>query len=119
MTHGWNVNSLVSISARVNVRRSDSPHRNACINNLRQIDNATQEWAADNRQGPATTVAYTDIQPYLKGSVTCPAAGSGATFDGSYSLSTVADKPTCKISPTTHQLPADGSSEPHPVRLIL
>jgi hypothetical protein len=81
----------------------------ACINNLRQIDDASQEWALDNRQAPTATVSFTDIQPYLKNAVTCPAAGDSGTFANSYTLTTVSNKPACNLLPATHMLSADGS----------
>ena len=83
---------------------------NACINNLRQIDGATQQWALENKASAAATVSFASIQPYLKNAVTCPAGGSSATFSSSYTLSTVTNKPVCKIVPTgqqAHALPAD------------
>jgi prepilin-type N-terminal cleavage/methylation domain-containing protein len=89
----------------------------ACINNLRQIDDAAQEWALDNRQAPAATVSFPDVQPYLKGAVICPSAGSDSTFADSYTMTTVSNKPVCNLVPTTHVLPPDSSqSGPvHPV----
>ena len=37
----------------------------ACINNLRQIDSAKQQWALENRQTGGATPAQTDLEPYL------------------------------------------------------
>jgi prepilin-type N-terminal cleavage/methylation domain-containing protein len=89
---------------------------NACINNLRQIDDASQEWALENHRGATATVSFTDIQPYLKGAVICPAAGNSATFADSYTLTTISNKPSCNIVPAKHLLPPDGDPvSPHPV----
>ena len=107
------VGLLATIAIPSFVRARTQSQTKACINNLRQIDDASQEWALENRKGPAATLAFSDIQPYLSSSVTCPAAGDGATFGSSYTLSTVADKPTCKISPPTHVLPADSGAAHH------
>src|SRR5947209_5629472 len=74
----------------------------ACLSNQRLSDDATHEWALENLKGPNSTVAVTDIQPYLESSVICPAAGPGATFASAYSVSTVSNKPSCLIAPTTH-----------------
>src|SRR5258708_39804890 len=38
---------------------------NACINNLRQIDGAKQEWALELKQAATASPVGTDIQPYL------------------------------------------------------
>ena len=71
---------------------------NMCINHLRQIDGAIQEWATEHRKTELQPVEYTDISPYLKGSVVCPAGGT--TFLDSYSITTVSEKPVCKRVPS-------------------
>jgi hypothetical protein len=64
---------------------------NACINNLHQIDGATQQWALENNRPAGTRVTMADIQPYLKiKPITCPAGGV-------YTLSTVSSLPTCSV----------------------
>jgi prepilin-type N-terminal cleavage/methylation domain-containing protein len=83
---------------------------NACINNLRQIDDASQEWALENHQAATAPVTFTDIQPYLKGAVLCPAAGVAATFADCYTLTTVSNKPLCKLVPAKHMLDPDSSA---------
>src|SRR4030095_13028590 len=60
---------------------------NVCINNLRQIDAATQQWAMEYKKGPTAAVVDTDVTPYLKNSVICPAGGSA--IGDSYTLTTV------------------------------
>ena len=65
--------------------------RNACINNLRQIDNAKQMWATENKKTDADVPAEADIIPYLnKGTAmpTCPG-------NGKYTLHAVQENPTC------------------------
>lgn len=69
--------TLLAVIAIPNfVRARTQSQLQACINNLRQIDDASQEWALDNHQMATATVSFTDIQPYLKGAILCPAAGS-------------------------------------------
>jgi prepilin-type N-terminal cleavage/methylation domain-containing protein len=106
------ISMLAAIAIPSFVRARGQSQTNACINNLRQIDDASQEWALDNRQSPTATVSFTDIQPYLKNAVTCPAAGDSGTFANSYTLTTVSNKPACQVLPKAHLLPADGSP-PH------
>src|SRR5438445_8235237 len=79
--------------------------QNACINNLRQIDGAIQQWALENKKDSAATVAYTDISGYLKNAVTCPSGGT--TFADSYTVVDVKTKPVCQKIPATHVLPTD------------
>ena len=105
---------LAAIAIPNFVRARATSQANACINNLRQIDGATQQWALENKAGPGSTVSYAKIQPYLRNSVTCPAGGATATFSSSYSVSTVTNKPSCQIGssfqPTAHALPLDTTS---------
>ena len=75
--------------------------RNACINNLRQIDAAKNEWALEKRKAAGTSVAEADIKPYIKldanGNLPrCPAGGT-------YTIGKVGEKPTCSIP--GHELP--------------
>ena len=82
----------------------------ACISNLRQVWGATQQWALDNRMAPDSTVTPEQILPYLKNAVVCPAGGSAATFGSSYTLTTVATLPICRVAPANHVLPPDTSN---------
>jgi prepilin-type N-terminal cleavage/methylation domain-containing protein len=96
---------LAAIAIPNFVRARTQSQKNACINNLRQIDGAVQQWALENKQAPAATVAGTDVFPYLKSAVICPSGGT--TFGDSYTVTTVAAKPTCQKDPTNHILPPD------------
>ena len=101
---------LAAIAIPNFVRARTTSQMNACINNLRQIDGAAQQWALETRQATNATPAFTDISGYLKSAVTCPAGGITATFASSYALSDVSSKPTCKIMSSTHVLAPDTSS---------
>lgn len=98
---------LAAIAIPNFVRARTQSQKNACINNLRQIDGAVQQWALETKQAPDATVAYTDIQGYLKNEVTCPSGGATATFSSSYTLTDVTNKPVCQINATDHILPVD------------
>ncbi len=82
-----------------------SAQKNACINNLRQIDGAIQRWALENKKDSTVQATYLDIGAYLKSAVICPYGGT--TFGDSYSLQSVADKPACLKLPRSHFLPPD------------
>ena len=99
---------LAAIAIPNFVRARTQSQMNACINNLRQIDGAIQQWALEQKKDPAATVAFTDISPYLKNSVICPSGGT--TFANSYTVSDVATKPVCKKVAATHVLPPDTST---------
>ena len=99
---------LAAIAIPNFVRARTQSQKNACINNLRQIDGAVQQWALETKAASAATVSFLAIQPYLKNSVICPSGGT--TFADSYTLVNVSTKPVCKKVPTgvnAHALPAD------------
>ena len=96
---------LAAIAIPNFVRARTQSQKNACINNLRQIDGAIQQWALENKKAVSATVGIADISIYLKSSVTCPMGGT--TFADSYTTATVADKPVCKKDATNHVLPTD------------
>jgi prepilin-type N-terminal cleavage/methylation domain-containing protein len=99
---------LASIAIPQWVHARTQSQKNACINNLRQIDAATQTWALDNKVGPSSTVAFSNLSGYLKNAVICPAGGTA--FSDSYTLTTVQAKPTCQRDPVNHVLGADTSN---------
>ena len=74
--------------------------QNACINNLRQIDGAKQQWALENGRGSTDTPVDTDLQPYMgrgaNGNLPwCPLAGTDHTFDDSYTVNAESVAPIC------------------------
>jgi len=77
-----------------------------CINNLRQIDGAKNEWALLNHKTNGEEVTETDIKPYIlldrAGKIPhCPVGGN-------YNIGRVGDTPTCSLGATVtpaHVLP--------------
>ncbi len=67
-------------------------HRNTCINNLRQIDAAKQQWALEKNKAADDVPTVQDLLPYLKDGVfpICPDGGT-------YSINAVDEVPTCTI----------------------
>ncbi|HNR92984.1 MAG TPA: hypothetical protein PKM67_01500 [Kiritimatiellia bacterium] len=60
----------------------------ACMNNLRQIQAAKDQWAIEKGMERGAPVSPSDIEPYLREIPTCPAGGS-------YILNAVGEEPTC------------------------
>lgn len=92
------------------VRARAHTQANACINNLRLIDAAKQQWALELKQPGTAQPDLTDIGPYLvRGNQNrlpiCPSAGGDTNFDNSYSINVVTNPPNCQILPNEHQLP--------------
>jgi hypothetical protein len=73
------------------------PASSDCINNLRQIDAAKQQWALEKRKETNDIPSMMDIAQYIHGGV--PKCRGG----GVYTLGPVADSPRCSI--TGHVLP--------------
>ncbi len=73
-------------------------HRNACINNLRQLDGAKQQWALEKNKPVDAVPKPEDLLPYLKDGIfpVCPDGGT-------YSLKSVEEIPSCTIR--GHALP--------------
>jgi prepilin-type N-terminal cleavage/methylation domain-containing protein len=97
---------LATIATPTWVRARSTSQMNTCINNLKQIDGAKQQWALETKQTPTALPVYTDISTYLKNAVSCPTAGTDTTFSGSYNVNTVSVSPTCQIDPVRHVLPS-------------
>lgn len=72
--------------------------RKTCINNLRLIDDAKQQWALENSKPDTAQPTVKDLLPYLKDNVfpNCPDGGT-------ISLNAVNEVPTCSIP--GHTLP--------------
>ena len=67
--------------------------KNACINNLRQLDGAIQEFALENKKQATDPVTLKDVTPYLKTTLVCPAGGT--SIDDSYRVTDCQSPPTC------------------------
>src|SRR5437899_7433696 len=100
---------LAAIAIPNFIKARTTSQMNACINNLRQIDGAEQQWALETKQAAAAVPAYTDVSSYMRNSVICPSAGDGGSFVLSYTLVACRGpaEQDCKIVAATHVLPAD------------
>jgi prepilin-type N-terminal cleavage/methylation domain-containing protein len=97
---------LAAIAIPNFVKARATSQANACINNMRQIDGAAQQWALEKGKKTGDTVSLTtDLTPYIKlnsaSSIPpCPAGGS-------YTLGTVGFIPqvTCSLAATVTPSP--------------
>jgi len=78
--------------------QAEAAQRNTCVNNLRQIDAAKQQWALVNDKTDDAVPVAQDLLPYLRGQVfpVCPSGGT-------YTIGAVGVPPTC--STPGHVLP--------------
>ncbi len=95
---------LAAIAIPNFVRARQTSQTNACINNLRIIDAAKQQWALEKGQQTSATPAATDIEPYLgRAGTTMPSE----PLNGTYSINALSVVPNCSLAPlggtnTTH-----------------
>ncbi|HVU27165.1 MAG TPA: hypothetical protein VHG71_05450 [Verrucomicrobiae bacterium] len=75
--------------------QSETEEENACLNNLRQIDAAKQQWALENNKTADAVPGERDLLPYFKNQ-TFPVCPSG----GVYSINAVGVSPSCSIHGT-------------------
>src|SRR4051812_14206502 len=81
---------LAAIAIPNFVKARTTAQKNACINNLRQIDGAKEQWALENKKSVGTAIDQTGVNAYLKGKTTpvCPAGGD-------YTYNAVDTNPKC------------------------
>jgi prepilin-type N-terminal cleavage/methylation domain-containing protein len=89
---------LAAIAIPNFVKARGTAQKNACINNLRQIDGAKEQWALENKKSAGSSVVDTEVDAYLKGGrPSCPGGGT-------YSYNAVDTSPTCSLSTSGHTL---------------
>jgi hypothetical protein len=88
---------LVAAAGQLKPGRTEC--KNACINNLRQIDGAKEQYALEHKISPGTVVTAAQVGEYLKGGVVppCPA-------EGKYSIGAIGEPPTCNFLGNAHKL---------------
>lgn len=85
------VGMLSAIAVPNFVKARTTAQKNACINNLRQIDGAKEQWALENNKKTGTPVTESDIAPFLRGGFpVCPQGGH-------YTIGPVGTTPRCSI----------------------
>src|SRR6476646_7443858 len=57
---------LAAIAIPNFVRARTTSQQNACINNLRQMDGAVQQYALEQKLASTATYALDDLKPYIK-----------------------------------------------------
>jgi prepilin-type N-terminal cleavage/methylation domain-containing protein len=98
---------LCAIAVPNYVKARANSQANACINNLRQIDGAMQQFAIENGKHVGDIINYpTDLTPYLKmnSGNSIPACPAG----GTYQLRPVGNEPSvvCSLGNTVSPPPS-------------
>ena len=84
---------LAAIAIPNFIKARETSQKNACIENLRQIDSAKQQWAIEEKQDSTASPAAADLDDYIKGeyaSLACPAGGT-------YTIGDMSTDPTCDV----------------------
>jgi len=90
------------------VRARATSQANACINNLRQLDEAADQFAIENHKRTGDTVTAGDIAPYLKlkssggphsvsDSTMLPTCPAGGAYSSAWSIG---ENPSCALGVT-------------------
>jgi prepilin-type N-terminal cleavage/methylation domain-containing protein len=84
---------LAAIAIPSFMKARENSRKNACVNNLRQIEGAKEQWAMENNlgQGAGTSGNTATINNYIKKNPVCPAGGT-------YDYTTVGANPTCSYN---------------------
>ena len=93
---------LAAIAIPNFVRARTTSQKNACINNLRQMDGAVQTMALEKHKQDSDTYSLDELKPYIKldSNGDLPHCPAGGTYSPGPS---VTNGPTCSIG--THKLP--------------
>jgi prepilin-type N-terminal cleavage/methylation domain-containing protein len=88
---------LAAIAIPNFVKARSTSQQNACINNLRQMSGAVEEYALENKLSSSATYSLANLLPYIKlnsgGNLPlCPASGNYTAG------ATVTNAPTCSLS---------------------
>ena len=110
---------LAAIAIPSFMRARLTSQQNACINNLRQIEAAKDQYALESGLTNGATLSFANIGPgatagsYLKAWPNCPAstnAGTGGTnktqttTEADYTINVIGSNALCNIVPATHAL---------------
>jgi len=91
---------LAAIAIPNFIKAREASQKNACIANLKQIDGAKNTWALEQKKVNADVPVDSDLfgnTLYIREKPSCPA-------NGTYSLLSVVEKPTCTQAGVGHTL---------------
>ena len=94
---------LAAIAIPNFLRARSTSQQNTCIDNLRMLDSAIQQWALENGAGPSKAVNSGNIRPYIgRGLIGalpwCP-LDPNKNFDSSYTIANAGTPPVCQKQP--------------------
>ncbi len=81
------------------VKARDTAMRNACINNLRQIDAAKEQWALENKKDTNAVPTDAEVDTFLNNT---KLSELKCLKGGTYTINSAGEVPTCSVP--THEL---------------
>lgn len=90
------VGMLAAIALPSFQKARTAARENACVNNLRQLDAAKDQWAIEEGKRTGDEVTFDNVSEFLRGVPVCPQGGQ-------YTLNTVGEDPVCTVP--GHELP--------------
>ena len=96
--------SLLALVVPNFIRARNTTASNACVNSLRQLDGAKQQWAIENSKTTNDVPSWDDIRPYIGRGLRCQKGGT-------HMIGRVGEPPTCSIGGPGHSLDYDYSKE--------
>ncbi len=87
---------LAAIAIPNFVKARETSRTNACVNNLRQIDGAKQQWALETKAAATATPTLANVTEYLQKTPTCPSSGT-------YTIGAISADASCSVA--AHVLP--------------
>jgi prepilin-type N-terminal cleavage/methylation domain-containing protein len=94
------VGLLCAIAVPAFIRSRQRSQATVCINNLRQIDSAKQQWAIEMGKGGSALPDQSDIAPFFPRNnlpTNCPA-------EGVYDINQISNPPACTLTNVGHVL---------------
>ncbi|MGH7975075.1 MAG: hypothetical protein ACREDS_09305 [Limisphaerales bacterium] len=87
-----NLRERAAVHSAAAIFSAEDQQRNACINNLRQIDAAKQQWALEKNKTADAIPTALDLLPFFRNGIfpVCPSGGT-------YTIGAVGDPPTCSV----------------------
>ena len=94
---------LAAIAIPSYLKARETSRRTVCINNLRQIDGAKNQYALEHGGNSGDVFNQQEIATYIKGinRCFCPVADlTNRTFSASYVINALTNSPTCRFNNT-------------------
>ena len=86
---------LAAIAIPSFMKARTTSQKNACINNLRQIEAAKEQWALENRKATGDAIVTSEVNTYMKTAPACPGSGT-------YTYNVVGTDAACTV--TSHRI---------------